>query len=40
MVCPRIFYTDLNRLRLLAGFGEAVFPAVPGVYWMEDNVEE
>jgi hypothetical protein len=30
--CPRIMSTDLDDLRLLATFGEAVPLAVPGVY--------
>jgi hypothetical protein len=29
--CPQIYSTDLDDLRLLAGFGEVVPPAVPGV---------
>jgi hypothetical protein len=32
MVYPRIGSTDLDGLRLLAGFGEAFPLAVPGVY--------
>jgi hypothetical protein len=31
VVYPRTFYTDLNSLWLLAGFGEVIPPAVPGV---------
>ena len=31
VVCPRTFYTDVNRFRLLGAFGEAVFPLAFGV---------
>jgi hypothetical protein len=35
---PRIAYTDLNGLRLLATFGEAVPLRLPEVYYLEAKV--
>jgi hypothetical protein len=39
VVYPRTFYTDLDKLRLLAGFGEAVPLPISGVSYREDSRE-